>query len=295
LLRRPDIAGPARVSERLSLDYRFSAIKEHKKRIQPAAGVSMQAGMSRRGSCARGSGSHKCRHLFGVVAILLTGLLAAGCNTLGQPTAAFAVAQGATVAFESIDGAPPAVFHRLVQNLSEEAAARAVPVVSRQGAAEYRVRGYLAALTSGRRTTVAWVWDVYDREQRRALRIAGEQRIDAPGGDARRDDPWAAADDRVLRAIARTSMERVATFLAAPAAAPPAPDAPTYTVASASPRDDFSPEAWGIFRLFRVSNASASVLEAATPPPAEVPLPRRRPRTAGVTPDRVLAYAGARQ
>ena len=45
---------------------------------------------------------------------------------------------------------------------------------------------------------IAWVWDVYDRNQQRALRLSGEE----PAGKAGRD-AWAAADDLVLRRIAQ--------------------------------------------------------------------------------------------
>ena len=50
---------------------------------------------------------------------------------------------------------------------------------------------------------IAWVWDVYDRDQQRALRLSGEE----PAGKAGRD-AWAAADDLVLRKIAQAGLER---------------------------------------------------------------------------------------
>ena len=101
---------------------------------------------------------------------------------------------GATVAFESIDGPPPQVFDRMVGVLDSESKLRNLSIVSREGTASYRVRSYLAAEVSHGRTTIAWVWDVYDRDQQRALRLSGEE----PAGKAGRD-AWAAADDLVLR------------------------------------------------------------------------------------------------
>ena len=101
---------------------------------------------------------------------------------------------GATVAFESIDGPPPQVFERMVSVLDSELKLRNLQIVSREGAASYRVRSYLAAQVSRGRTTIAWVWDVYDRDQQRALRLSGEE----PAGKAGRD-AWAAADDLMLR------------------------------------------------------------------------------------------------
>ena len=38
---------------------------------------------------------------------------------------------------------------------------------------------------------IAWVWDVYDSNQQRALRLSGEE----PAGKVGRGDAWAAADD----------------------------------------------------------------------------------------------------
>jgi hypothetical protein len=131
---------------------------------------------------------------------------AAGCTTDGQPS--LVAGRAATIAFESIDGPPQPVFHKLVESLAAEAVARQVTVISREATPQYRVRGYLAAHVERGRTHIGWVWDIYDAEKRRALRIAGEE----PGG-RRGSDAWTAADEQMLRRIARTSMERLAAFL----------------------------------------------------------------------------------
>ena len=128
---------------------------------------------------------------------------------------------GPTVAFESIDGPPPQVFERMVGVLDSESKLRNLQIVSREGAASYRVRSYLAAQVSRGRTTIAWVWDVYDRDQQRALRLSGEE----PAGKAGRD-AWAAADDLILRKIAQAGLAGLSGMIngTAPAEAPsPAP------------------------------------------------------------------------
>ena len=114
-----------------------------------------------------------------------------------------------TIAFDSIDGPPVGVFNRLVDNLSAEAQGRQLAIASREGAANYRVRGYLAAQVIRGRTHISWVWDVYDDDKLRALRIVGEE----AGGRAGAD-PWSVADEAMLRRIARASMERLAGFVA---------------------------------------------------------------------------------
>ncbi len=224
------------------------------------------------------------------LALLALGL--AGCQTTGNGGPAAALPSGAspTIAFESIDGAPDAVFRKLVRKLNEEAEKRQVPVVTREGFAPYRIRGYVALgiEKKRKRTLISWVWDVYDAGERRAVRLTGEE----VGKAAGRDDAWAVADDEMLSRIARNGIEQLAAYLHSPAAnAPvqtPAPDSPAqpddrgYAVAST---DDFRPEASGIFRLFRSEAApetpAPSEASADLPPPGDVPLPRRRPAKAG--------------
>jgi len=147
----------------------------------------------------RDAGSAAPRALRAVVLLaVLCGLGGAlgGCASGGPAGNAFASAgSGATVAFESIDGPPPQVFDRMVNLLDSESKLRNVAIVSRDGTASYRVRSYLAAQVSRGRTTIAWVWDVYDRDQQRAIRLSGEE----PAGKAsmlRRDACHSAHGDR---------------------------------------------------------------------------------------------------
>ena len=85
------------------------------------------------------------------------------------------------------------------------------------------MRSYLAAQVSRGRTTIAWVWDVYDRDQQRAIRLTGEE----PAGKAGRD-AWAAADDVVLRRIAQAGLTGLSGMIngTAPPDAPAAPPTP---------------------------------------------------------------------
>ena len=83
--------------------------------------------------------------------------------------------RGATVAFESIDGPPTGQFQKLVQHLNDEAQARRLAVISREQPSAYRVRGYLAAKVVQGETTISWVWDVFDKDEHRALRVTGEE------------------------------------------------------------------------------------------------------------------------
>jgi hypothetical protein len=148
-------------------------------------------------------------------------LMTAGCSSSGPPLLGAASLGAPTVAFDSIDGPPEIVFHKLVLQLTEEARARQVAVVSREEPAQYRVRGYLAAHVQRNRTTIAWVWDIYDAGRQRAMRLSGE----VPGASPE-NKAWAAADDQAIGRMARDGMARLAAFLAAPSSAPDYPASP---------------------------------------------------------------------
>ncbi len=121
------------------------------------------------------------------IALWLSGAGAlGGCASNGATSGSFAMASGGdgpTIAFESIDGPPPQVFDRMVGVLDSESKLRSLQIVSRENPAAYRVRSYLSAQIVRGRTMIAWVWDIYDRDQQRALRLSGEE----PAGKAGRD------------------------------------------------------------------------------------------------------------
>jgi hypothetical protein len=169
-------------------------------------------------------------------ALLVVACALGGCAGGGGASASFAMASGggsgATVAFESIDGPPPAVFDRMVNVLDTESKLRNLSIVSREGGASYRVRSYLSAQVVRGRTMIAWVWDVYDNNQQRALRLSGEE----PAGKAGRD-AWAAADDLVLRKIAQAGLAGLSSMINGTPDAPsaPAPGLRGSAVASVEP------------------------------------------------------------
>jgi hypothetical protein len=159
-----------------------------------------------------------------IFAVLAALCVLAGCAGGGNGNDSFAQASsGATVTFESVDGPPPQVFDRLVNILNSESQLRNIAIVSRETPAAYRVRSYLAAEVNQGRSSIAWVWDVYDRDQHRALRLSGEE----PAGKAGRD-AWATADDLVLRKIAQAGLSGLSSMVggAAPPDADPAPSQP---------------------------------------------------------------------
>jgi hypothetical protein len=176
-------------------------------------------------------------------ALLVAASALGGCAGGGAASNSYAMAStggggGSTVAFESIDGPPPQVFDRMVGVLDSESKLRNLSIVSREGGAAYRVRSYLSAQVVRGRTTIAWVWDVYDNNQQRALRLSGEESAGKAGRDA-----WTAADDLVLRKIAQAGLSGLSGMIngtpdAAPAPAPERRGPAVASMESAVPAQD---------------------------------------------------------
>ncbi len=180
------------------------------------------------------------RSAIGVIAVAAS-LALAGCITTGTTTVSPTAAEGATIIFESIDGPPRPVSTRLARSLDQEAAARRLVVVTRGGQALYHIRAYLAAHNEGGATSLAWAFDVYDAERKRAFRLRGEER--AAGGA--QGGSWNAANDAMLQRIASTSIDQLMTFIASDRTGPTAEMAPAPGSALAGMVDDSHPPAAG--------------------------------------------------
>ncbi len=148
------------------------------------------------------------------IVLFLTALLLAGCQTSGQPSASWSTPRGSSVAFDQIDGMPRPAFDTLVQRLNDEAQTRPLAIASRDEASAYRVKGTFSAVRSRNQATIAWTFDVYDAAQNRAIRLSGEEK--APG---KFKNAWSAADDAMMRRVARNSLDQLAAFLSKETAA----------------------------------------------------------------------------
>ncbi len=173
--------------------------------------------------CHIATATRRLSRAVAAVMLLAIGCGLGGCASGGAASASFAMASagsGPTVTFESIDGPPPQIFQRMVDVLDSESKLRSLAIVPRESQAAYRVRSYLAAEVNHGRTVIAWVWDVYDQNQQRALRLSGEE----PAGKSGRD-AWAAADDLVLRKIAQAGLSGLSGMIngTVPAEPQPAP------------------------------------------------------------------------
>jgi hypothetical protein len=134
-----------------------------------------------------------------LVALAVTAALGACQGSLsGSP-------EGIPVALESIDGAPAPIRTALADELATAASDRKVELVGASGEARYRVRGYLSASTEDGQTRVAYVWDVFDSQKRRAKRLEGSSPVPAAS--------MSALDKNALAALAQASMDEIAGFL----------------------------------------------------------------------------------
>jgi hypothetical protein len=157
---------------------------------------------------------------------------AIACALAGCQGGGFGLSQGSPagkpIAFESIEGPPPAVQTALAGELAAAASARQVELVGNGADARYRLRGYLTAESGADgETRLAFVWDVFDAQARRAQRVTGSAPVKAPS----KKNPWDGLDKEALARLAAKSMDEIATFLSAAASgtsmtADPAQDAP---------------------------------------------------------------------
>ncbi len=117
--------------------------------------------------------------------------------------------EGVPVALESIDGAPAPVKTALMNELTTADSDQKVELVGSSAQARYRVRGYLSTATEDGETKVAYVWDVFDSQKRRAKRLTGSSPANVPSGSI------SAIDKETLAKLAQASMTEIAEFLSA--------------------------------------------------------------------------------
>lgn len=171
------------------------------------------------------------------VALLLSGLSLAACQTDGSGGSPMASSGSRTLAFDSIDGPPKPTFEKLVTELTSEAQAQQVPVVSRTDTSTYRVRGYLSVHSDKSKTAVSYAWEIYDADKQRVARITGEEVTKRVKGDA-----WAACDDEMLNRIAGKSMASLAETIGIPAPSGQARATAAPAAAAAAPAAPAAPE-----------------------------------------------------
>lgn len=154
----------------------------------------------------------RASHFAGLSCALFAGLLAGGCQQGASSLASGPRidAPGVPIAVESIAGAPDGVTSRFSTALATEASARQVELVGGDAKARFRVRGYLSAEPADDGTTsLAFVWDVFDSQKKRAQRVQGASIATSRAGA----NPWDAVDQSTVSKAASESMDAIAGFL----------------------------------------------------------------------------------
>jgi hypothetical protein len=159
----------------------------------------------------------------------LVALAVAGCQGTPGPLAGRSPA-GIPITVDAIHGVPEPVKAALSGELAEAATRRRVELVGTGAQARYRLKGHLTTETTAEGgTALAFVFDVYDGEKRRARRISGSSPIKTAGGD-----PWSGLDKETLARLAAESMDEIARFLVVADASPlsaasPSPETPAFS------------------------------------------------------------------
>lgn len=199
-----------------------------------------------------------------ILAICLAGVLG-GCNETLAPFQANAPASaantresfaitprpgvspaGAPVAFISLSGAPEAISGAYASALAQALAQNSV-ATQEAASAPYLLRAHLSGQPAeGGGVVIAFVWDIYGADRQRRHRLSDEMTIKQATGD-----PWSAANEQVLAALAARGARELAAYLThtpeaiaaaanpaavATAGAPTAPaTAPTVQAAASTP------------------------------------------------------------
>ena len=114
---------------------------------------------------------------------------------------------GTSVGFASLEGPPQALQARFVAAFASEAGSREIQLVDPK-AARYQMRAYLTAYATEGGTAIAYVWDVFDSDKRRAQRLTDALVVKGTAAD-----PWSVIDDKALASVAAKSADDLAAFL----------------------------------------------------------------------------------
>ncbi|MGL4637466.1 MAG: hypothetical protein ACRCWF_15900 [Beijerinckiaceae bacterium] len=182
------------------------------------------------------------RRMISGAAMLAAGLLSACTETASDFNANAeprVKVPGVPVALVSLQGAPETFTSRLSSAISQQAARREIVIVGIDGNPRYQVRGYVSAQTGATGASeLAWVFDVFDAQRKRAQRISGVEPLRSGG------DIWNSLSDQDIQKIAFKSVDDIAAFLAGTPEAVAARNAPSLP--STNTRNPASTRAVGL-------------------------------------------------
>ena len=120
-----------------------------------------------------------------------------------------ALATNARIRLAPVIGAPSGAVQAMNRTIAARSSQRGIGLVP-PGAtgANYDMKGYFSAITESGKTTVIFVWDVFDASGNRLHRIQGQE--SAPGSSP---DGWSSVSSRVMETIGTRTVDEFASWL----------------------------------------------------------------------------------
>lgn len=116
----------------------------------------------------------------------------------------------ATVRLSPVVGAPPQAVQAMSRQIRSSSNQHRIAIVAPDSAgATHDMKGYFSAITEGGRTTVIYVWDVFDASGNRLHRIQGQET--APGTSP---DGWSSVSAATMEVIGARTMDAFSQWLA---------------------------------------------------------------------------------
>ena len=120
-----------------------------------------------------------------------------------------AIAANARVQFAPVIGATVEAVTPLTERLMSRARERGIGLApSGDPATTHMLKGYLAAISDNKATTVIYVWDVLDPAGNRLHRIQGQRKVEGAAGEG-----WQAVSPDIMRAIGDQTIDEFAVWL----------------------------------------------------------------------------------
>ena len=137
-----------------------------------------------------------------------TGTIFGGQNLAANQATAQSVRPKVTLA--PVIGAPAQISNSLSASVAAAVEKQSLPVAKAPGEpSDYTLRGYVVAAPEKTGTKLSYIWDVTDKDGKRAQRITGEEVV--PGKPSK--DPWANVNQQVIDGIANKTALQLSALL----------------------------------------------------------------------------------
>ena len=120
-----------------------------------------------------------------------------------------ALATAASIRLAPVVGAPTGAVQVMSRRISSRSSERGIRIVPPgTSGATHDMKGYFSAITESGKTTVIFVWDVFDTSGNRLHRIQGQE--SAPGTSP---DGWSSVSSRMMESIGVRTVDEFASWL----------------------------------------------------------------------------------